>query len=145
MGSSDGLWLGQDNVGMGLIGGREVGLRQMGLIDVGWALGWRTRRRRGSATWGLGWLGPVTLRPAEAWVGDIEREREREARCELWGENDWERTTFIISIGPGIKIIFFCLALMNSAHLSIDVHSSNGVKKNRFSSTARACFLWLRS
>ena len=30
---------------------------------------------------------------------------------------------------------------MNSAHLFIDVHCSNGGKKNRFSSTTRACFL----
>ena len=26
------------------------------------------RRRRVSEAWGLGWLGPMTLRPAEAWV-----------------------------------------------------------------------------
>ena len=56
-----------------------------------------------------------------------ERERERERHgvsCEV-RVTERERTTFIILIGPGIKIIFFCLALMNSAHLSIDVHSSN--------------------
>ena len=35
------------------------------------------------------------------------------------------------------KITFF-LALMNSAHLSIDVHCSNGAKKYRFSSTTGA-------
>ena len=34
------------------------------------------------------------------------------------------------------KITFF-LTLMNSAHLSIDVHCNNGAKKYRFSSTAR--------
>ena len=39
-----------------------------------------------------------------------------------------------------IKIIFF-LALMNSAHLFIDVHCISGAKKNRFSSTAGTCFL----
>ena len=32
-------------------------------------------RRHGSAAWGLGRLGPVTLRPTKAWVGDVERER----------------------------------------------------------------------
>ena len=37
------------------------------------------------------------------------------------------------------KIIFF-LALMNSAHLSLDVHCSSGAKKNRFSSTVGASF-----
>ena len=35
------------------------------------------------------------------------------------------------------KIIFF-LALMNSAHLSIDVHCNNGANKNRFNSIAAA-------
>ena len=56
--------LGEDSVGVSLIGEREVG------GGVG--------RRRGSAAWGLGRLGPVTLRPVEAWVGEhgvIERER----------------------------------------------------------------------
>ena len=43
-----GLRLGEDSVGVGLIGGREVG------GGVG--------RRRGLAAWGLGQLGPVTLR-----------------------------------------------------------------------------------
>ena len=33
-------------------------------------------------------------------------------------------------------IFFFFLTLMNSAHLSIDVHCSNRAKKNKFSSTA---------
>ena len=64
MGSSGGLRLGEDSVGVGLIDGREVG------GGVG--------RRRGSAAWGLGWLGPVTLRPVEAWVEEhrvTERER----------------------------------------------------------------------
>ena len=35
MGGSGGLRLGEDSVGVGLIGGREVGLRRMGLISVG--------------------------------------------------------------------------------------------------------------
>ena len=35
---------------------------------------------------------------------------------------------FIILIGPGVNNIFFCLVLMNSAHLSIDVHCRNGAK-----------------
>ena len=35
MGGNDGLRLGEDSVVVGLIGGREVGLRQMGLIGVG--------------------------------------------------------------------------------------------------------------
>ena len=48
MGGSCGLRLGEDNVGMGLIGGREVG------GGVG--------RRCGSAAWGLG----------SAWAGDVE-------------------------------------------------------------------------
>ena len=73
MGGSGGLQLREDSVGMGLIGGREVG------GGVG--------RRHGSVAWGLGRLGPVTLRPAEAWVGEHEvteretrvTEREREA------------------------------------------------------------------
>ena len=68
MGSSSGLQLGEDRVGVGLIGGREVG----------GGIGWRC----GSAAWGLGKLRPVTLRSAEAcvgglglgltWAGDIE-------------------------------------------------------------------------
>ena len=32
-------------------------------------------RRRGLAAWDLGQLGPMTLRPAEVWVGDVETER----------------------------------------------------------------------
>ena len=44
MGGSGGLRLGEDSVSVG--------------------------RRRGSAAWGLGRLGPVTLRPTEAWVGE---------------------------------------------------------------------------
>ena len=35
----------------------------------------RTTRRRGSAAWGLGRLGLATLRAAEAWVKDVEKER----------------------------------------------------------------------
>ena len=68
MGSSSGLQLGEDRVGVGLIGGREVG------GGIG--------RRCGLAAWGLGKLRPVTLRSAEAcvgvlglgstWAGDIE-------------------------------------------------------------------------
>ena len=38
------------------------------------------------------------------------------------------------------KIIFFFLALMNNAHLFIDVHCSSGAKKNKFSSTVRTSF-----
>ena len=57
MGGSGGLRLGEDSVGVGLIGGREVGR------GVGW--------RCGSATWGLGWLGPVTLRLVDACVGGL--------------------------------------------------------------------------
>ena len=45
----------------------------------------------------------------------------------------------------GIKIIFFCLALMNSAHLFIDVHCSSGAKKNRFSSIVAAWFFVIKS
>ena len=45
MGGSGGLQLGEDSVGVG--------------------------RKRGSAAWGLGWLGPVTLRLAEACVGGL--------------------------------------------------------------------------
>ena len=37
-----------------------------------------------------------------------------------------------------IYIYIYFLALMNSAHLSIDVHCSDGAEKNRFSSTAGA-------
>ena len=38
------------------------------------------------------------------------------------------------------KIIFFFLALMNNAHLFIDVHCSSGAKKKKFSSTVRTSF-----
>ena len=68
MGGNGGLRLGEDSVGVGLIGEREVGR------GVGW--------RCGLAAQGLGWLGPVTLRPVEvcvgglglrsAWAGDVE-------------------------------------------------------------------------
>ena len=34
--------------------------------------GRRAGQRRGSAAWGLGRLGPVSLRPTEAWVEDGE-------------------------------------------------------------------------
>ena len=57
MGGSSGLQLGEDKVGVGLIDGREVG------GGVG--------RRHGSTAWGLGRLGPVTLRPAKACVGGL--------------------------------------------------------------------------
>ena len=65
MGGSGGLRLGEDSVSVGLIGEREMG------GSVG--------RRRGSAAWGLGRLGPVTLRLTEAWVGEhrvTKREKE---------------------------------------------------------------------
>ena len=54
MGGSGSLRLGEDIVGMGLIGRREVG------GGVG--------QRCGSAAWGLGRLGSMTLRPAKTWV-----------------------------------------------------------------------------
>ena len=78
-----------------------------------------------SEAWGLGRLRPVTLRPAEAWVGEH-------------GVTEREMHFYYFNHRPN-KIIFF-LALMNSAHLFIDVHCSSGVKKNRFSSTAGASF-----
>ena len=81
-----------------------------------------------SEAWGLGRLRPVTLRPAEAWVGE-HGVTERETRV-----TEREMHFYYFNHRPN-KIIFF-LALMNSAHLSIDVHCSNEVKKNRFSSTA---------
>ena len=66
MGGSGGLRLGEDSVGVGLIRG----------------LGGGMGRRHGITTWGLGWLGSVTLRPVEAcveglglglaWAGDVE-------------------------------------------------------------------------
>ena len=41
-----------------------------------------------------------------------------------------------------IIIIIIIIALMNSAHLFLDVYCSSGAKKKkRFSSTAEACFL----
>ena len=57
MGGSGGLRLGEDSVRVSLISGREVG------GGVG--------RRRGLAAWGLGRLGPVTLRLTEACVGGL--------------------------------------------------------------------------
>ena len=66
------------------------------------------------------------------------RERERERH----GVTEGERTIFIILIGLRVKNCFFfflCLALSYYAHLSIDVHCSNGAKKSKNSSTA-ACF-----
>ena len=85
-----------------------------------------------SEAWGLGRLRPVTLRPAEAWVGE-HRVTERETRV-----TEREMHFYYFNHRPN-KIIFF-LALMNSAHLFIDVHCSSGVKKKRFSSTAGASF-----
>ena len=40
-----------------------------------------------------------------------------------------ERASGIFLINSRNKIMFFFLALMNSAHLSIDVHCSSGGKK----------------
>ena len=65
-----------------------------------------------SESWGLGRLGPVTLRPVEAWVGEhgvTERERH------FYYFNHWLN-----------KIKIFFLALINNAHISIDVHCSSG-------------------
>ena len=75
-------------------------------------------------------------RLGSAWASDVEAsdgvtKREREA-------------FYYFNYRPN-KIIYFFLALMNSAHLSIDVHCSSGAKKNRFSSTAGASFWCLRS
>ena len=56
----------------------------------------------------------MTLRPVEAWVGEhgvTERERH------FYYFNHWPNK------------IFFFLSLMNSAHLSINVHCSSGAKK----------------
>ena len=69
-------------------------------------------------------------------AGERERERERER------EGERKRKYFFNGRGERnlIKYIynFFFLALMNSAHLFIDVHYSNEAKKeNRFSSTVR--------
>ena len=81
------------------------------------------------------------LRPAEVWVREHrvtvrerEREREREARV-----TERERHFYYFNHWPN-KIIFFFLALMNNAQLSIDVHCSSGVKKKRFSFTAGTSF-----
>ena len=74
-----------------------------------------------SEAWGLGRLGPMTLRPGEAWVGE-HGVTERETRV-----TERERHFYYFNHWPN-KIIFF-LALMNSAHLSIDMHCSSGVKK----------------
>ena len=60
--------------------------------------------------------------------------------CETGREKEREKKYYFNEKGSKI-IFFFCLALMNSAHLSIDVHCSNGAKKNKFSSIAGACFL----
>ena len=120
MGDNGGLQLGEDSVGVGLIGRREVG-GGMG-------------RRCGLAAWGLGWFGPVTLRSMEAWVGEHEvTKRERKARVT---EREREREAFNHRSN---KINFF-LALVNSVHLSIDVHGNSGAKKNRFSSIDGASF-----
>ena len=73
-----------------------------------------------SEAWGLGRLRPVTLRPAEAWVGEH-------------GVTEREMHFYYFNHRPN-KIIFF-LALMNSAHIQC-----SGVKKNRFSSTAGVSF-----
>ena len=54
----------------------------------------------------------MTLRPVEAWVGEhgvTERERH------FYYFNHWLN-----------KIKFFFLALINNAHISIDVHCSSG-------------------
>ena len=51
-------------------------------------------------------------------------------------EKESKRKYFLNERRERNLIIFFFLTLINSAHLSIDVHCSNGVKKNRFSSTA---------
>ena len=53
--------------------------------------------------------------------------------CEMGREKEREKKYYFNE--KGSKINFFFLALMNNAHLSIDVHCSNGAKKNRFSST----------
>ena len=56
---------------------------------------------------------------------------------------EWERERNDFLIGGMNKIIFFFFAFMNSAHLKIDVHYSNGAKIFRLSSTAAARFLSL--
>ena len=60
------------------------------------------------------------------------RERERE-RYSMIKKNKNKKKQ---GVAKQNKITFF-LTLMNSAHLSIDVHCNNGAKKYRFSSTAR--------
>ena len=62
MGDSNGLQLGEDSVGVGLIGGREVGLRQMGLISKK-PKQWSDRR----------WVSVEMEDWAEVWVGDVDR------------------------------------------------------------------------
>ena len=70
---------------MGLTGGREVGLRRMGLIG-GKQKQWFDRRWVSveMEDWAEAWvrdvdrrlrLGSVTLRQAKAWVGDVETKR----------------------------------------------------------------------
>ena len=107
------------------------------LVGVGWALRWRTRRRHGLAAWGLGQLGLVTMRLAEAWIGDVETER-----WEWLKERDtewlrvWERESLFIILINGNFFFFFCSQLQ---------HRSKSTKKYNYSSTARACFLCVRS
>ena len=67
MGGDGGLRLGEDDVGVGLIGGKEVGLISRG-VD---------RRRRGSG------LGSVTLRPAKATLRPAEATLTMSFRSEL--------------------------------------------------------------
>ena len=58
-------------------------------------------------------------------------------RAFRWRERERERERHGVSFyyfnqdGSKIIYIFFNLALMNSAHLSIDVHCSNGAKKKK--------------
>ena len=75
------------------------------------------------------------------------RERERHDVIKEWKKKKEEGESGIILITEqnNIYIYIFCLALINSAYLSIDVHCSNGAKKNRFSSTAGAWFWCLRN
>ena len=65
-----------------------------------------------------------------------EREREREVQSDkiIIKKNKIKKK---LGVAKQNKITFF-LTLMNSAHLSIDVHCSNGAKKYRFSSTTGA-------
>ena len=62
MGGSNGLQLGEDNVDVGLIGGREVGLRRMGLIS---------RKPKKWSDWR--WVSVEMEDWAEVWVGDVDR------------------------------------------------------------------------